>query len=132
MTYPTEPLRIIDYPIQNKLPVAVENTYTLDANRVMYLLNRILSGEYRARSMQWNTAGRPTAASTPVLVTGEIGFNTDFSGLEMYTGVTYGWQILCGIWTIGNAPAVNIAPGSRGFCIDVGPQLYDGSQWNLG
>ena len=133
MVYPTEPLSINDYKIQNKLPVAVENSTSLDANRVMFLLNRMLSGEYRARPISWTNATRPTPASTPALLVGEIGFNTDNSSLEVYTGNTYNWLIFSGIWTdIVSAPVAYTAPGSRGFVVGMGPISFDGTSWNLG
>lgn len=132
MAYPSEPLEITDYPIRNKLPVPIENQFTLDANRVMFLLNRILSGEYRAKPISWTTATRPTPVSTPAVQIGEIGYNTDINGMEIYTGPTYNWSILFGIWTIDNIPTTDIAPGSRGFCVGIGPVVYDGTNWNAG
>ena len=133
MAYPSEPLQILDYKIQNKLPVAVENATSLDANRVMFLLNRILSGEYRARPISWTTSTRPTPASTPPVLAGEIGMNTDNSSLEVYTGSTYNWLIFSGIWTdIASAPITDTAPGSRGFVVGMGHISFDGTSWNLG
>jgi len=136
--YYPEPLGIPDLDtgvyrrIKNKLPVSVENANTLDANRVMFLLDCILSGEYRSRPAQWTMATRPTPAGTPAVQNGEIGFNTDINGLEMYTGAVYKWSILFGIWTIDTQPMTDIAPGSRGFCLGIGPVIFDGSQWNAG
>jgi hypothetical protein len=134
MTYPIQILKVDSADrIANKLPVPVENATTLDANRVMYLLDKILSGQYRAMPKQWTTATRPTLSDTPPVQLGESGFNSDNNSSELFTGATYGWLILNGIWTtLDDAPTADIAPGSRGFVIGVGSVQFDGISWNLG
>jgi hypothetical protein len=71
----------------------------------------------------WTTATRPVA---PAL--GDAGFNTTFSGVEVWTSM--GWQTLSGIWTFGSRPSTtNLAPGSRGFNTEIGPEYWNGEEW---
>lgn len=133
MAYPVQILKVDTADrIANKLPVPVENATTLDANRVMYIVDKILSGQYRSKPASWTTATRPSPVSTPAVQVGEIGYNSDINGMEIYTGPTYKWSIILGIWTLDTVPLIDIAPGSRGWCVGVGNVVFDGTDWNAG
>ena len=73
----------------------------------------------------WTVATRPAAPSA-----GQTGFNTDFKGVETYTGTK--WMIENGTWTTATRPVTtNIAPGSKGFNSDtgLGDENWNGIEW---
>ena len=74
----------------------------------------------------WSTGTRPALPSP-----GTRGYNTDFSGEEVYTA--FGWYVLNGTWTTAGRPTGIIA-GSRGFNVTIPSQEYldDTGTWNQG
>ena len=144
MTYfPEQPLKVIDDDrLVNKIPVVDESIKTtLNANRVMNIVDKIISGGYRFSDHVWSYTSvspneRPSLTSVPVVKIGERGFNTDFNGLEHYTGATYGWYVTCGVWDTAHRPhetttgANDLAPGSSGYNVEAETwEYWDGSQW---
>lgn len=126
----------------NNIPVtAASNPATLNADRVMNALDKILSGQYRNGEHIWSYLGvlpndRPSLTSSPAVIIGEKGFNTDFNGVEIYTGPGYGWLVVSGVWDDSTRPhetspgASDLAPGSKGFNVTSGKYEYwDGSAW---
>ncbi len=117
--------------ITNKYAPSSATDRTLqNANILMEVLDNILDGKYANKEHAGTTAQRP---ATPEV--GDKRWNTDFTGFEIYTGSTYGWKILDGIWTISTRPdgvALSIAPGSRGWNVDIGQEEYwNGSNWDI-
>jgi len=60
---------------------------------------------------KWKTATRPTA-----VYEGLMGFNEDFTGLEIYisSNGVMGWFVLNGCWNVAKRP-IGILPGSSGY-----------------
>jgi len=74
----------------------------------------------------WTTATRPN----PALYAGMLGYNTDFSGFEYWSGTK--WKITSGTWTTYTRPVTtNLASGSRGFNTDegIGSEEWNGTEW---
>jgi len=64
----------------------------------------------------WSTSTRPAMPSY-----GARGYNTDFSGEEVYT--TSGWLVIFGNWTTAGRPA-GVAIGSQGYNTTIGTRDY--------
>jgi hypothetical protein len=76
------------------------------------------------RLQQWTTALRP---ASPLV--SSIGYNTDFSGVEIWTPI--GWLILSGLVTYATLPSTtNLAIGSRVYNSDIADfQTWNGESW---
>lgn len=146
--FPNKPIKIPDTDrIINRLPVSDESDQTtLNANRVMHLFDKVVSGLTRSSLRVWSytsiddtvsmTNKRPAVADTPSVRPGEYGYNTDFNGIEVYTGGSYGWLVLQGVWSLSTRPhessvgSNDLAPGSQGFNTDsLQREYWDGSEW---
>ena len=114
--------------INKYTPTDLNDKSLQNALNLMVVYDNIVDGNYRSKLKGGTTAERPASPEVR-----EIRYNTDINGLEVYTGGTYKWLILCGIWTNATKPiTTDIAPGSKGFNLDIAQEeWWDNTSWNI-
>lgn len=112
--------------LQRSFPQKLDlKQYNIDMENIFRAISILESYVTTSPANVWTTATRPASPTV-----GVSGYNTDFSGEEVYTSA--GWLVKNGVWSYATRPnTTGLAAGSQGFNTDIpGRDLWTGTEWN--